>query len=304
MSAEDAPVLAAGAVLWRPAPDLADIELALVHRPKYDDWSLPKGKRDPGEHLLETAVREVEEETGQRVALGRPLGVQRYPVLGRPKEVHYWAARGHHQAFVPTEEIDDLAWLPPAEAKRRLTHPRDHEFIDRLCAGPVATVPFVLLRHAKSVKRSAWGGEDADRPLDPRGKAQAERLVPILAAYGRLDVHSSDSVRCIDTVRPYARSQGVPIEIEPLLSEEGWTSSPEAALDRAAALLALGRPLVACTHRPLLPHVVTRLAATLQPGPPEPIEPGAFYALHAADGVVVALEKHSLPSSDEPDLFT
>ena len=127
-SAARLPVLAAGAVLWRPARRSGsdEIEVGLVHRPKYDDWSLPKGKLDPGEHLVACAVREVLEETGHAVRLGAPLGVQRYPVQGLPKEVRYWAARANDSAppWRGTAEIDRLEFVPASRAGARLTQPR------------------------------------------------------------------------------------------------------------------------------------------------------------------------------------
>ncbi|MFE9040085.1 NUDIX hydrolase [Streptomyces sp. NPDC012421] len=128
------PVLAAGCVLWRPSPAGHGIEIALVHRPKYDDWSHPKGKRKRGESAEACARREVLEETGHHCALGARLPTVRYPVDGRPKEVVYWAARALGGAFVPGREVDRLHWLPPAEARTRLTQPRDRALLDSLLA--------------------------------------------------------------------------------------------------------------------------------------------------------------------------
>ncbi|MFD8010259.1 NUDIX hydrolase [Streptomyces sp. NPDC058955] len=129
------PVLAAGCVLWRPAAgDGRAIEIALVHRPKYDDWSHPKGKRKRGESAEACAVREVLEETGHHCELGPRLPTVRYTVDGRPKEVAYWAARALGGTFVPGREVDRLRWLPPAQARTRLTQPRDRELLDVLLA--------------------------------------------------------------------------------------------------------------------------------------------------------------------------
>ncbi|MFF9344370.1 MULTISPECIES: NUDIX hydrolase [unclassified Streptomyces] len=128
------PVLAAGCVLWRPSPSGRGIEIALVHRPKWDDWSHPKGKRKRGEDAEECALREVREETGQRCELGARLPTVRYPVEGRPKEVDYWAARALGGTFVSGREVDRLLWLPPAAARTRLTRPRDRELLDALLA--------------------------------------------------------------------------------------------------------------------------------------------------------------------------
>ncbi|WP_418957858.1 NUDIX hydrolase [Streptomyces tritici] len=133
MSSAPAPVLAAGCVLWRPAAG-GGVEIALIHRPKYDDWSHPKGKRKRGESAEECALREVREETGQACALGARLPTIRYTASGRPKEVEYWAARALGGVFTPTHEVDRLVWLPPAAARRRLTQARDRDLLDALPA--------------------------------------------------------------------------------------------------------------------------------------------------------------------------
>ncbi|WP_329281178.1 NUDIX hydrolase [Streptomyces sp. NBC_00691] len=127
-------VRAAGCVLWRPALSGHGIEIALVHRPKYDDWSHPKGKRKRGESAEDCALREVEEETGQQCALGLRLPTARYTVDGRPKEVEYWAARALGGVFTPSREVDRVVWLPPSAARLRLTQPRDRELLNALTA--------------------------------------------------------------------------------------------------------------------------------------------------------------------------
>ncbi|MGP4004714.1 NUDIX hydrolase [Streptomyces sp. 8N706] len=133
--ADDGTVLAAGCVLWRRSPrDGGDggIEIAVVHRPKYDDWSHPKGKLKRGEDPLRGALREVHEETGYDCVPGVPLPTARYVANGRPKEVHYWAAEATDGHFVPNREVDRLLWLPPSAARLRLTHERDRELVDAL----------------------------------------------------------------------------------------------------------------------------------------------------------------------------
>ncbi|MFH9723267.1 NUDIX hydrolase [Streptomyces sp. NPDC017254] len=129
-TAPDPPILAAGCVLWRPALSGHGIEIALVHRPKYDDWSHPKGKRKRGEPAEACALREVQEETGRRCALGPRLPTVHYTVDGRPKTVEYWSARALDGTFTPSHEVDHLVWLPPAAARARLTQPRDRELLD------------------------------------------------------------------------------------------------------------------------------------------------------------------------------
>ncbi|MYY06392.1 NUDIX hydrolase [Streptomyces sp. ATexAB-D23] len=124
-------VRAAGCVLWRrpPAP-ATGVELCLVHRPRYDDWSFPKGKLKRGESLRDAAVREVLEETGHHCVPGAVLPMVRYVANGRPKEVTYWSAEATAGSFVPNREVDGVLWLPPAAARTRLTQPRDREVLD------------------------------------------------------------------------------------------------------------------------------------------------------------------------------
>ncbi|MFF3765607.1 NUDIX hydrolase [Streptomyces sp. NPDC001922] len=123
-------MLAAGCVLWRRSPRAGEVEIALVHRPKYDDWSHPKGKLKRGEEPLRGALREVLEETGYACAPGPPLPTAHYLANDRPKLVHYWAAEATDGQFVPNPEVDRLLWLPPDAARLRLTHERDRELVD------------------------------------------------------------------------------------------------------------------------------------------------------------------------------
>ncbi|MGE5764485.1 MAG: NUDIX hydrolase, partial [Mycobacterium leprae] len=184
-------VLAAGGVLWRPAtPGGADgdVEVALVHRPRYDDWSLPKGKLTPGEHVLAAALREVAEETGHDAVPGRPLGTQHYLAAGVPKTVHYWAMEARAGQFVPHAEVDALRWLGLAAARAALTHDRDGDLLDAFAAGPEHTAAIVVVRHGRAGRRRDWTGDDRARPLDAQGQAQAEALAPLLAAYRPIQV--------------------------------------------------------------------------------------------------------------------
>lgn len=131
----EAPILAAGCLLWRRSPVGGGIELALVYRPKWADWSHPKGKLKRGEGAREGALREVLEETGMTGDLGRELPTVRYRVEGRPKEVRYWAAEATGGTFMPNAEVSRLRWLSPSAARDQLTQPRDKELVDALlCA--------------------------------------------------------------------------------------------------------------------------------------------------------------------------
>src|SRR6266702_1634621 len=170
---EDMLIRAAGAVAWRPGPDGA--EILLVHRAKYDDWSLPKGKVEPGELLPVTACREVGEEAGAAITLGNRLAPVRYKVNGNPKRVDWWAARvlSVDDSAVPNHEVDQVTWLPLAQALKRVSYKQDVSVLSDFAARPADTVPLILLRHAKALHRSEWNSADGDRPLDKAGTADA-----------------------------------------------------------------------------------------------------------------------------------
>jgi 8-oxo-(d)GTP phosphatase len=292
-------IRAAGAVLWRRAG--AGHEVALIHRLRYDDWSFPKGKREPGEHLLVTAVREVAEETGIRVILGRRLSPACYQRGRQPKRVDYWVARaaaGDGPAFIPNDEVDKLDWLPVVEARARLSYPHDADLLTEFAAGPTETVPLILLRHGSAGSKHAWPGADLARPLDARGVVQATRLAMLLSCFGRCRVLSSAAERCLATVRPYAAQAGAELEIEPGLTvgKAGRQAGPGArdAAAVAAAVVGAGQPAVICAHRenlpPLLSAACDRLRAAVPDGPP--LRKGGFWVLHTAAGALAGAEQH------------
>jgi 8-oxo-(d)GTP phosphatase len=147
-------LIAAGAVVWQPSPS-GDVEVALIHRPRYDDWSLPKGKPHPGETLPVTAVREVAEETGCTVTLGPRLGCTRYPVSAGEKVAHYWVARPTGGAFRPSNEVDELRWLPVPKALELLSHQHDQTLLAGLDAWTAVTTAVLVLRHADAGERES-----------------------------------------------------------------------------------------------------------------------------------------------------
>ena len=283
----------------------AGAQVALVHRPKYDDWSFPKGKLEPGEHFLLAAVREVAEETGLPVKLGRRLPPVRYPSgVGLRKRVDYWAATVEAAAapFVPNSEIDAVAWAPASRAASRLSYQRDAETLTAFRAGPLRTVPLILLRHASAGHKSDWPKDDRSRPLDARGEKDAAALADLLRCFGTARVISSPAVRCAATVRPYGARAGVEVETEAALevSKKGTADDPEAA-KTVAQLAAADQPVVICAHRENLPLLLDAVGAELGAdcSGVSPLGKGEFLVLHRADGKLAALERYDVgePSS-------
>jgi len=251
-------VLAAGAVLWRPGTH--GVEIALVHRPKYDDWSFPKGKLDSGETMPFAAVREIWEETGQTSRLGPLLGDVRYAVPEGRKLVRYWAAEARGGEFTPGSETDELRWLDPPAAAELLSYPHDLDVLQRFThVGPPVSV-IALVRHGKAGSRNQWDGDDALRPLSGSGQEQAWQLERLLGLFGPDRVITAPPVRCRDTVVPLADRLALPIGEEPLLGESGYMEDPAAGLACVRALAAVPGVTVACSQGGVIPHLVGTLA--------------------------------------------
>jgi len=294
-AANNGEIRAAGAVLWRPSG--RSREVALIHRPKYDDWSFPKGKLEPGEHRLLAAVREVAEETGVHAILGRPLPTSHSARGGRPKRVDYWAGRpapDGQQSFEANHEVDALAWLPVPEVRGRLSYSRDAAILDDFAAGPADTVPLTFLRHASAGARDAWAGDDLHRPLDAQGSAESELLSQLLSCFGPARVISSAAERCVATVRPYAAATGARVEIEPAFTIGRAEAEPARAAARVADIARAGQPAVICAHRENLPPMLTAACAVLGARPPGnlPLGKAGFWVLHTAGGRLAAAERH------------
>ncbi len=222
-------LVAAGGIVWRPTK--TGIELLLVHRPGYKDWTFAKGKLDTGESLRDCARREVEEETGFVCIMGPRLGAIEYTTSrGELKEVHYWSMHPVDGTFKPNREVDKIAWLRPKDALRRLTYPRDREFLTELGTHWWILEPRVfLVRHAHAGDRSAWKGKDSKRPLTDKGRRQADGIANKLKNEGVTGILSSPAARCVQTVEPLANLLGVEIETHPALAE-GVTATETVSL--------------------------------------------------------------------------
>lgn len=258
-------VRAAGGVVRRVG--LEGPQVLLVHRPRYGDWTFPKGKAEPGETDEQTALREVEEETGFRCSLIWELPSTRYrDARGRPKVVRYWTMRVESGEFVPHKEVDAVSWLPNAEAAEQLSYDRDLEVL--------RAVPPTLLvvRHASAGDRGESDGDDARRPLDDRGQKQANALVEQLAPFEISRIVSSPFTRCMQTVEPLAKSRDLPLEMSDELAEG-------AERERARSfLLGLdGTATVVCGHAPELGPLFGRM------------KKGATVAIEAANGKLTEL---------------
>jgi 8-oxo-dGTP diphosphatase len=309
-------VHAAGAVLWRQHP--AGTQIALVHRPRYDDWSFPKGKRDGREHILQTAVREVQEETAVRVVLGRRLPSTHYLADGRPKQVDYWAARPAGPAsageeFVPNDEVDGIAWLDPGAARARLSYAHDLEVIDAFLAGPLDTTPLILLRHAATISKRHWraAGHDDDlaRPLSRRRRAQSAWLAEIFTCFPPARAISSAAERCLATVRPYASLTETKPEPEPAFTLQVTGSAPAAydwlpsqtARDKIAEVTApAAAPAIICCHRQNLPSLLEwachQLHAPMLVG--RALPKSGFWVLQLSATGLASAERHELGPLD------
>ncbi|AXB48638.1 NUDIX hydrolase [Amycolatopsis albispora] len=251
-------------MLWRSAP--GGTEIAVVHRPRYDDWSLPKGKLDPGETTAAAAVRELHEETGFRVVLGRFLKqvAYRVPAPGGDgtvgKTVDYFSARVASGEFTPNEEVDELRWLRPAEAEAILTRQGDVETLREFCALPADLTTVLLVRHAKAGKRDEWTGDDDLRPLSNAGLRQADGVRAVTTLFGPDRVLSAPRLRCVQTVQKVAEDLGTEVIQEHLLSEEGYWADPVLGLARFLAIAGDGGTPLICSQGGVIPDVVTQLA--------------------------------------------
>lgn len=260
-------IRAAGGVLWRTAADAdgpAAIEVAIIHRERYDDWSLPKGKLAAGEREVDGAIREVLEETGYHVRLGRSLGETRYlkvdSGVARQKVVRWWAMEAASGAFGPTREVDELRWLTLGEAHDALTRDQDRDVLDRFVRGSATGRMILLVRNGSATSRNEWAGEDRERPLDGCGWAQADELVRLLAHFDPTDIRAADVLRCRQTVQPLASSLGLAVMEEPLLSEDAFAHDQAATSTLIRTAGDVHGCVVLASQGDVIPHLVSRLS--------------------------------------------
>jgi len=298
-------IMAAGAVLYRINQD--EFEIALIHRPRYDDWSFPKGKIEFGESFLATARREVLEETGYAARFGPLIAEIQYLAEGVPKRVKYWAAHAisEPKSIADIEEVDLLEWHSLKSAKAKLTHEEDRKVLKLfkdMSPGIDKNCTLILLRHAKALKRVEWIGDDGDRPLDNRGQIQSEKFRSIYEAYGIDEIFSSDAYRCLETVKPLGRDLGITVGIASDISEYQYSRDKEKPLKFAKKFLKASKDsetpktVLLCSHNPVLPKILKELAGAMAVDEIDRgLEPGDGWILFHRDGKVRAINFISAP---------
>jgi 8-oxo-dGTP pyrophosphatase MutT (NUDIX family)/phosphohistidine phosphatase SixA len=271
--------VAAGALVWRVRD--GELQVLAVHRPRYNDWSWPKGKLSKGETLPQCAIREVAEETGRNIVLGQPLPTLRYPIgAGKQKVVRYWAAQvvsGESKAVrarppvksAPKHEVDRVRWLTVEQAKNKITFKDDLRPLEVLAEAyaldRLETRSFVLVRHARAKRRRAWPGTDEERPLTKAGERRSRAIVPLIAAFGVTHAASSPAKRCVDTVLPYAQAAGLEVKTIGALTEPDHAEQPLRTAEVMVNLLGKRGNRAVCVHRPTLPTIVEMVRASTRP---------------------------------------
>ncbi|WP_425453773.1 NUDIX hydrolase [Corynebacterium pseudopelargi] len=252
--------LAAGAVLWR---EHDGIEVAVIHRPHYDDWSLAKGKVDPGESLPTTAAREILEETGYEVSLGKLLGRITYPVGSRTKVVYYWTAKVLGGKFEKNKEVDEIRWLPIEQAKELLSYEVDRLLVDKAAKRmqTPATTRILYVRHARAFRRQNWAGNDNLRPLDKKGRRQANMLVPMLQAFRPEAIYSAEPDRCQLTAAPLAKALDLEVTVDDRLGDHGWMHNMNSSKAALKEIIDRGGVSVVVAQGGVIPDALAWLSA-------------------------------------------
>jgi len=290
-------ILAAGAVIWR-KNEKKKIEVVIIHRPKYDDWTFPKGKAEISEPLIACAYREVFEETNIESAFGPYLGEVEYLTTDGKKKVSFWSAKAiKEKEFNPNSEVDKLKWVEITKVKDLLTLDTDKKILEKFIKIEPDTKPFILLRHAKAVTRDEWQGDDDDRPLDSYGQNQAKRLLAMYQVFDLQQIHSSDAIRCYDTVAAIAKSLNVKLEVTGKLSESTFKKDKEKAFDYAKDLMKLNESILLCSHNPILPKMLNKLTKKSEVDADEgKLLPADGWVIHRIGKEVIQIDRIDSPS--------
>lgn len=249
-------VQAAGGLVFRETAK-GKLKVLLAHRPRYDDWALPKGKADRGETAEETAVREVLEETGFHCRIVAPVGITRYRIDGGVKEVSWFAMRPlpDSPGFKKNKEVDEIRWLSRKKAKELCDYESDRQLIvDAGLKRLAQTGTLFLLRHGAAGDRSKWTGVDATRPLTKKGRRQATALAESLQGRGIEKIYTSPYTRCVQTVEPLAEAIGAKVIEHDALAEGPDIDGAYDLVDRL-----VGYNAVLCSHGDVIPAVINRM---------------------------------------------
>ena len=287
---------AAGAIVWRNNKDKT--EVVIIHRPKYDDWSFPKGKVEINESLIACAHREVLEETNIQTEFGAFLGDIEYLTPDGKKHVFFWAAKAINQNnFTPNSEVDQIKWVEVKKVKELLTLETDKKILAQFIKLDFDTKPFILLRHAKAITRDEWQGDDDDRPLDSTGQNQASRLLSIYQVYNLEQIHTSDAVRCYDTVNPIAKAFGINLEVTEKLSESTYKKDREKAFDYAKDLIKVDARILLCSHNPILPKMLNKLTKKSDIDADEgKLSPADGWVIHRSGKEIIQIDRIDAPT--------
>lgn len=290
-------ITAAGGVVWRKNKD-KKIEIIIIHRPKYDDWSFPKGKSENGEALISCAHREILEETNIQTQLGVFLGQVEYTTLDGEKQVSYWSAKAlTENTFYPNNEVDQIKWVLASKAKQQLTLKSDKSILEQFLKTQADSKPLILLRHAKAITRDQWPADDDDRPLDSSGQDQAKRLLAIYQVFNLEQIHTSDAVRCYDTVDKIAKGLGIKLEVSPKLSESTYQKDKEKAFEYAKDLIKEDLSLLICSHNPILPKMLNKLTRKSDVDADEgKLLPAQAWVIHRVGKEIIQIDRLDAPN--------
>ena len=289
-------IRAAGALLWRENHDRT-IDIALIHRQKYDDWTLPKGKIEEGETALQCEYRELIEETGIKANFTRQLGSVEYEENGERKRVIFWAAHCGLDAstFVANEEVDQLRWLSFEESIELATYQSDREMIANFQSQEQRTDTLIILRHTKALERGDWDEPDSQRTLNELGFDQAQLLIKHLEPFAIEELYTSDYTLCVQTVTPLAHARGLSITAVPSLNEETFEQDPMRAVAFANALKQDEKNILICSHNPVIPTMLRGILNTkLKNKDLIKLEPGDAWIVHRVKGEIVGLDYLSI----------
>jgi 8-oxo-dGTP diphosphatase len=289
-------ISAAGAVVWRKHKDNFT-EVAIIHRPKYDDWSFPKGKLEVGESLIACAHREVLEETNLQTEFGPLLGQVEYFTPDGLKKVTYWSAKViAEKPFRTNSEVDQLKWIPITKVIEVLTNETDKEIFDKFVKVKFNSKPFILLRHAKAITRDEWQGEDDDRPLSSSGQNQAMRLLSTYQVFNIDQIHSSDAVRCYDTVKSMAKGLDIKLEVSSKLSESTYKKDKEKAFDYVRELIKEDKSILICSHNPILPKMLNKLTKKSEiEADEDKLSPADGWVIHRSGKEIIQIDRLDAP---------